>query len=570
MGWFIGLTGHNRNLKSKILEIVSEPTLQVNGEDFYVAGGGLENTFYYRSSEQPATGWMAAGIGISTGTNPTLLGIDSWEKALAEGAGYLHSLNGHFAIVKWKPNEIELITDQLGIRNIFVIQDDDYCLFSTRLDWILNLISETEINWQVFGSRWLGINQFSNKSFIRRVERVSQGGTAIIQDGKLHLSQQRWNLSFQVSTDKQDFKQSLLAFSTLPLKEDQRLSLGLSGGLDSRTLFASLLQIPKQQWGLHTFGEPHHPDLKTAEKLNTEFGRTHHIFREHIPEASKLIDLIPDYVGQTMFTAAPSHLIGFQAYAKLQELNLSIVDGAFGEIARRRFMVSVLLRAKKAVMEKDAEALLPYFKLHRADIFQQEITQIMLNGFLEELETELKAMPEVSDIGLENWLDLFTIRTRVHNTAGPEQARSDSLVFNYMPFLQPELIRMAINLPLSERKNARLFRQIIRDSAPALQKTPLVKGAVSYPYWMKDISSALWMRLKKKLGKEHHSSLQADFLLKIEDYVRDLFSSQSAREFSPYDQNKIQDLVTGFYDKENHAFAHELNWALAFEVFRRL
>lgn len=570
MGWFIGASGSIRHLQDKILELCPAPAFQAEEAPFFVAGGGLDNTFFHHLEKKQSNGWLAAGIGISKKPYPFLFNSEDWGQAIENGAEYLHSINGHFAVIRWKLNEIELITDQLGMRNIFVHQGDDFILFSTRIDWILKLVPDAEIDWEIFGSRWLGINQFSSSSFIRGIERISQGGRAVIQNNKLKISHHLWQPGFEIPTDKEAFKASLLSFSSLPIKAGKRLSLGLSGGLDSRTLFASLLQIPDQPWDLHTFGEKNHPDLEIAEELNKHYKRTHHVFNEHIPEASRLIAMLPDYIGQTMFTAAPSHLIGFQAYPKLHELELSVVDGAFGEIARRRFLVSVFLRAKQAVKEKNTEALLPYFKLYRADIFQQEINQKMLHGFREELDTEMSAMPDDSEIGLENWLDLFTIRTRVHNTAGPEQARSDSLIFNYMPFLQPELIRMAINLPVSERKNAQLFREIIHDSAPALQKSSLVKGTVSYPYWMKDVSSALWMRLKKKAGMDFQSSLQSAFLLKIEDYVRDLFNSQSAREFPAYDYEKVQQLITGFYDEENHKLANDLNWALAFEVFRRI
>ncbi|MEX0845731.1 MAG: hypothetical protein WD022_10630 [Balneolaceae bacterium] len=569
MGWFVGILGKNQSLKKKLPSLFSEAAFQTETESFFIAGGGLDSTFHFKNDIDSKSGWIASGIGISTGDAPHLFHQSHWDNSIEYGADYLHKINGHFAVAKWDEHQVELITDQLGMRNIFLHKGDNFIVFSTRLDWIIKLVPKASIAWRNFGSRWLAINQFSSQSFVHKIQRISQGGVGVIKANEVKINHQRWQYK-ELDTSPEDFKNSLLAFSTIPLKDGRSLSLGLSGGLDSRTLLATLLQVPEQDWVLHTFGEKDHPDLQTAAELNRLFGRTHHIFHEKIPNAQLLEKLIPEYIGQTLFTASPSHLVGFQAYQRLSELNLSVVDGAFGEIARRRFMVSILLRAKKAVVDKDVDSLLPHLKLQKADIFTEDCNMLMLEGFRQDLSEELHAMPDTTEIGLENWLDFFTIRTRVHNTAGPEQARSDAYLLNYMPFLQPELIQQALNLPLHYRKNAKLFRQHIKEVAPELQKSPLIKGSVSYPYWMKDVSSALWMRIKQKLGKHYSSTLQADFLIELEEYVRDIFSSQSAQEFPAYDHQKIEQLITGFYDDKNMAIANELNWCLAFEVFRRL
>jgi hypothetical protein len=271
-----------------------------------------------------------------------------------------------------------------------------------------------------------------------------------------------------------------------------------------------------------------------------------------------------------MLTSTPSHFVGFQAYKKIQELGFSVIDGGFGEIARRRFMNNILLRAKTALLKKDIPALIPFLRLDRSDIFTEECNNLMISGLEEELEKEIDAMPDITEIGIENWLDLFTVRTRVPNAAGPEQARSDNELLNYMPFLQPDLIELALSLPVKDRKNALIFRAFIKRNAPKLQSAPLIKGDYSYPYWMKDYTSAIWMRVKQKLGMKHESPQTIDFLMTMEEYIRDLHNSQSAKEFSAYDHKKIDPLITGFYDDNNKDLAHQLNWWLAFEVFRRI
>lgn len=569
MSWFIGIAGTNQSIKKELKAIYPPAVIEVETPAFFLAGGGLESTTHFQQHEDNKAGWVASGIGISSGGNPHIFNQSQWNAVIYKGADHLHQLNGHFAVAKWDKQKVELITDQLGMRNIFIHEGNGFVVFSTRLDWLMKLVPGSTINWEQFGSRWLAINQFSSQSFVNGIERLSQGGRAVVTNKILEITNRRWTYTAR-DTGPETFKKSLFKFTTLPLQENRKLSLGLSGGLDSRTLFATLMKNPEADWGLHTFGEPSHPDLHTAKELNRSYGKKHHVFHEEIPPAQVLEKLIPGFVGQTLFTSVPSHLVGFQAYQKIKALNLAVVDGGFGEIARRRFMVSILLRAKNALLKKDADALMPYLRLNRGDFFTPECNKLMLKGFRNELRQEMEAMPETSETGLENWLDLFSIRTRVPNGAGPEQARSDAELFNYMPFLQPGLIQQALNLPLGYRKNAWLFRKIIREQAPKLQKTALVKGDITYPYWMKDLSSAGWMRIKQKFGFQYTSSRPAEFLYTLEEYVKDLYHSQSAKEYAPYDRKKISRLINGFYDEKNTGLAGELNWWLAFEALRNL
>lgn len=194
MGWFIGISGQTQLLKSEIESLYYENASQIEKDGFFLAGNGLDQTFYFKANQNNESGWMASGIGISKIPSPSIFDIKDWDHAIQKGPDYLHSINGHFAVVKWNSEKTELITDQLGMRNIFLHETDDFVLFSTRLDWILKLIPATDIDWKVFGSRWLAINQFSSKSFVNNVERISQGGRAEIRANQVNISHKRWNI----------------------------------------------------------------------------------------------------------------------------------------------------------------------------------------------------------------------------------------------------------------------------------------------------------------------------------------------------------------------------------------
>ena len=86
------------------------------------------------------------------------------------------------------------------------------------------------------------------------------------------------------------------------------------------------------------------------------------------------------------------------------------------------------------------------------------------------------------NIGIDNWIDLFALRTRLPNASAPEQARSDSEFINYMPFIQPAFLKRVFETPVPERKNSKIFHEIIDDNSPMLKHFPLVKDGVIYPF----------------------------------------------------------------------------------------
>lgn len=569
MGWFIGISGRDQSLREAIESLSKGYTFKAETDSFFLIGGGHLDTTHFLNNEEKRSGWITSGTGISTGENPKLFSQSDWNRVVKDGAHLLHQINGHFAVCRWNDQQVELTTDQLGIRNIFIHEAKDVVLFSTRIDWIKKLVPESSFVWENFGSRWMAINQFSSGNYLSDITRLSQGGHAVVNLEGVTTSNKRWSYTRQ-DINPEKVKESLYNFTTLALHEKRPLSIGLSGGIDSRTILAALMKEPDENWLLHTFGEKDHPDAKTAIELNRYCNRKHHLLYLEMPKSHELEPLITDYIGQTMLTASPFNVVPLQAYKQIKELNLAVIDGGLGEIGRRRYLVGLLLKSKKALLEQDIDKIIPHFFNHRADIFTEGVTRLMQRGMKKELKEEIEAMPDISETGIENWLDLFSIRTRVLNTGGPEQSRSDADFMSYMPFIQPEFVKQVLSLPVQERKNAKLFRSIIKESATKLQKVQFIKGDYSYPYRMKDISSSIWMRIKGKLGMKYESSLPVDFLMVMEEYVRDLYASRSVQEFSGYDHHKINNLISGFYDEKNRDFAHQLNWWLAFEVFRRI
>jgi hypothetical protein len=192
----------------------------------------------------------------------------------------------------------------------------------------------------------------------------------------------------------------------------------------------------------------------------------------------------------------------------------------------------------------------------------------MHDGMQQELRTSLDQMPDPKDMELGDWLDLFTIRTRVPNLVGASQEYIDEHLFHYMPFLQQEVLNSVLFTSINNRKNAKELRSLIQKKAPALTSVPLVKGDDVYPYLLTDLPAMVWMKAKRKLGLGYTSDSNTQLMIGVEELLRDLFSSKETTEFEPYDQDKIKGLINDFYTRNNHSRATELGWLLGFELFR--
>lgn len=570
MSFFIGVYGNTRRAQAFLEKVCPDPAFQVEGESFHIRGGGPDRTFHSEHTPETGTGWVSCGIGISRYPDPRYLTQKDWSTVIRNGPEALHKLNGHFAVLSWEQGKITVQTDRLGIRSVFIAETEDYTLFSTRLDWIMEAPVPFTLDLKRFGSSWTAVNAFNHHSFIGGLKKLGQGGQAIIDDTGVQISHKPFTPDDEKSYSPEECMHMLQQFSSISLREGNPLSLGLSGGLDSRLLLALLTSEEKELWTTHTFSIPGHPDSRIAEEISNLYPATHRSLEIPELEARTIAEEGQAFVIQNQLTTALGKMEEFSCYRQLHEIGTDVIDGGFGEIGRRRFLFKLEKKLKSGFSKPDlnAESLLPFFHLHRADIFNDSVQQILRQGAEQDLQELIHTMPEVHDTGLDGWLDLLTIRSRIPNAAGPEQGRSDAELFNYMPYLQPQFIEAALQLPVNLRSNAKLYRSVIKKSAPELTRFNLVKGLYSYPYAFRDLPAAVWIRMKKKLSPNQPANRQAQMLYRLEEFVQDRFASAGVQSCELYGRSKIHHILNEFYTRKNEAYTPQLNWLLSFELFR--
>lgn len=569
MGWLLGCFfsgdvpgGGAESVRQRIRAVAGAATFTVGQQGMAMVGGGTELTFHSRSHDH--SGWAVCGVGIAEEADGCrLLQTEDWAALMEQPEPPLHQMNGHFITLRWDRNGLVAANDRLGLRTLYLAPHNGGLIFSTRLDYLCRVAGLSQVDFRNFGPHFLTFNQWQSRSLIVGAERLGQGGRGAFSNGKLQLTEQ---LYFPTTEPARSVETSLGRFLHPAIPAGRQLALGLSGGFDSRLLLALLL-ARKEPFTTYTFGEPTEPDVALAKQLAATHGIACHHFNLPPQDPASALPSLVEYAAQTMVVEPLSTWSRLRYYPQLPAERWVLVDGGYGEIGRRQFFGRFLKGGTAALSTGSPDDLLPFVLLRRATLFNAETTAVMMEGVKEQLRLLWEASPPVKRFGVGNLLDLWIARARFPNVGGIEQARVDSLAVNFMPFAQPSFLDAVFSTPESERRNARLYRQLLHRAAPSLERFPLVKGVTTYPYRLGTIGSHLWVRAKKIFRPEAPHTLRQNFLAAMREFILDRWSSQEVQSYPHYDHAAIGAAIRRWNAGDATAEA-EVDWWLAFELWR--
>ncbi len=567
MSWVFGFCGASdvegvRNgLGSALLFRLSIPGL-------YLEAGGIPDTSFYETTPDGSSGWVAVGTGIRlTDSQAGFLTKDDWRSAIAAMPSGRAGIDGHFVALRWNGDKVECFTDQLGLRSLYFAQTPRGVFLSTRLDWVARSAGLHRIDLAALGSRWLMFNQLSYASCVTGIQRLGPGGEACFQSGSIaRHSNSPWSPSF--SDGQGDGSPILSSLLECGFDTGRTPSLGLSGGLDSRLVLAFLEKRGKRDFAAHTLGDSEDPDVKIADTIAGITGLEHQHFSPPAPDVNSLITILRSYAPQLILTEPVTSIARLGFAMTLHSQNKLMVDGGFGELSRRQFLNRLVTAGKSAIRSRDSLRLMRMMRWRRGDIFSHEATEQMEQAVPGEIEETLETMPLLHEIGIENFVDLFSVRTRLPNQAGPEQALLDSEVLNYMPFAQPSFLRNTFATSVSLRSNGRNFKRLIKQLDPRLTRIPLTKSGLIYPFRLSRRIAWLLLNFKARLGKGFRDPFPDNILHILKEYVFDVAHSKEVTTCDFYDHAKITTAIERYY-RGDADFRSSVDWWLAFELWRQ-
>lgn len=564
MGWLFGYFSiyDTEAMQQKIRSVAGSVSFTIIQKNIIVVGGGTERTCHFYSEDN--SGWVVCGLGIAEKEDGCrLLQTEDWAEAMSQPEPPLGRLNGHYITLRWNNDELVAANDRLGLRSLYLARHNNGLIFSTRLDYLCCVAGLSEINFHNFGPHFLTFNQWRCRSMIVGVERLGQGGKGVFSRGKLQLTEQ---LYVPTTGSADSVGDALGRFLHPRIPSGRQLALGLSGGFDSRLLLALLL-ARKEPFTTYTFGEPTEPDVALAKQLANAHGITCHHFDLPPEDPTHSLPSLMEYAGQTMVVEPLSTWSRLRYYPQLPAARWVLVDGGYGEIGRRQFFGRFLKGGTNALATGNPDDLLPFVLLHRANLFNKETIEVMMEGVKEQLRSLWELSPRVEDFGVGNLLDLWIVQARFPNVGGIEQSRVDSLAVNFMPFAQPRFLDAVFATPESERRNAKLYRKLLHQAAPSLEQFPLVKGVTTYPYRLGTIGAHLWVRAKNIFRSPPPHTLRKNFLAAMRPLILDLWESQEVRTYPHYDHSAIGKAIKRWNDGDASAEG-EVDWWLAFELWR--
>ena len=500
-------------------------------------------------------------------------------------------------------------------------------------------------NWSATGNSWLLVNQIGYDAPFEGMKKLAPGSTLTVDRGRIRVEETPWKPAstdgrtaigrmnsrnpdsqatgrpgIQEKTDasrKENITAESWAETVLQTIETFRngrpVSLGLSGGLDSRVLLALLTNsgIP---FRTHVYGLPDAPDVRVSTSISGKMGPGHRHYEPILPPVEELAEAACRHASATMATRPASDVLNLGMFSDIGESGSVLVDGGFGEIGRRQYLKRLWYLARWALYRNDIQSITKHLTAPKPAIFAPEIAAKMKEGLKETVEREWM---RVRNMGLDMpaTLDLFALRHRVPNFGAPIQAVMDQMLPNIMPLIHPEVLEASFAMPARQKAGSRLFRNTIAQYAPALQDFPLAKGETVVPYhqgfWrtqieehLRKIRSSRRFRRTEQSGvtsntsnmrntgntgngsntsntrngsttintgntgeKELSASIPVLFLKHIEPWLRDHAGSREVRECGIYDMAALQMRLDAFFAGDITQAAW-LDWWLAFEGFR--
>ncbi|MCY4172018.1 MAG: hypothetical protein OXF08_10560 [Bacteroidetes bacterium] len=553
MGWLVGFSGPS--IPSHLVIKQDGALFEINEECLHAQAGGIPETCCRGELESGAQ-FLISGIGISGGR---ILQTKDWITLLSQSRVDFDAMNGHFIVMRWNSDGVEIFTDSAGVRTLYGRECYGGLFFSSRLDWLAKLTGPLDIDLVKFGSQWILPNSINTSSVIKQVHRFGPSTVAVVNQGKLHNTSKPWSCPItHEDTTGVKFERTLR--EAMNLRGAFPWSLGLSGGLDSRVLCSIGENISAHNWG-----PSDHPDVQISSKLSDAHQIDRHYIQSDIPEVDQCIHLLRQRVGLTQVITPASASIERSGYGQLHAMGLGVIDGGFGEIARRQLFNQIVFRRLMCMDSLNVSLKFP--TTAKAMIFNPEVHQAMILNAVEELNSVWRSLPQ--SMTVSDKADLLSIRSRLPNFFGFEQNYLDHVCISYMPYAQPSVLRALFQVPLRLRWNGRLLRRMIQKHAPNLSKYPLVKGTMMYPFRLGTVSSYAYTLLKKRFIPCYWDPRPQAYIGHMKEYILDTLRSDSVRHYEPYDQVKLRQIADRFAVGDMQ-YTAQLDWWLTFDLWRRV
>lgn len=267
---------------------------------------------------------------------------------------------------------------------------------------------------------------------------------------------------------------SLVAAAKELASRSERVLLGMTAGLDSRTVLAALLAANvKVETVTQIFDGMDRTDLDVARAISAQVGIPHHAIDPQ-PFDDRKLEVWQEHTGQS-FNDLDMHWFPLGLWRFLRPGDLFLKGGCF-EVGRRFYQADVPLTFETATGSRIIEAL---GASHGADVLDEWLSwrRTHSNGldlvdslYMDQRLGGWRASTEQAKDALTGEFLHLANNADVYNallTPTPEQRQQGTLQLETMRRLEPALLKIPVNKPTIARRIVRKLRRVVRKMVPA-------------------------------------------------------------------------------------------------------
>lgn len=203
------------------------------------------------------------------------------------GDNFIHEIDGIFNICIYDKNKksLKIFNDWSGNHNLYYyyFEEDKQLVFSTEMKGILKVIQNKSFNYQAAFSQVMFSHLLFNDTLINEVKLLPPA--SILEYSRDRLSIKNYydlKYHYEIISGRSEkyFIDTLYDYFEQPTKkylEKGKISLPITGGMDSRFLLHLLLKNDYPVWDTFTGGSPKSEEVRIARKITSAYSAPHRI-----------------------------------------------------------------------------------------------------------------------------------------------------------------------------------------------------------------------------------------------------------------------------------------------------
>ena len=458
-------------------------------------------------------------------------------------------LSGAFCLIAidHHKKETHLIADRLGIRPLFMWQDDQQLLFATELKGLMPAFGQNlPLDTVAIAEQLIYGVHFKGRTWVDGVSRLQPSSILTISGEGRITHKSYWTYQYNhegtqrsVADYAEEFSAHLKTAVQRCTLGNQRIGLFLSGGYDSRSV-AGHLPL-NTGYPTFTFGEPDCRDMQIAPVLAKRLGLRHIPLPEAHPYLTPTIEPATYRIeGLLPF----SNVTSVQFHERIAAEVDIILTGFLGEFSGSHTWPQLLIaRNREAAMAAIKEKFFTS-RLHVArSVIRADLWPKIEEEMAERLHSSFEAV--VDDHPLD-FADAWNYQNL--QQAGAFQAPAvDRHVFEMRaPHCDVDLVDFLLTIPPYKRIEQRVYKRMIADAFPHIRDLPCANSmAPTEPRFLVEYPKMVLSRLGRvvrdgtqrllgmegdRLGRELND-LDSDFLSEVstlDQYFARCLTNESA------------------------------------------